>query len=80
MRIENLSKTEKIELIKKLASREIHVINGEIIEPCSIIIMKDGKYLMGEKEFETNQLDFLYSLFPEDSTLIFLPAKKEIDE
>ncbi|MGQ8336873.1 hypothetical protein ACUNWD_10005 [Sunxiuqinia sp. A32] len=47
-RIENLSKEEKIQLLKDLAAGKISVIDGEVIREGVVLIEKDGKYYVNE--------------------------------
>lgn len=72
MIIKNLSKKEKIELIKNLASGKIHAVNGEIIDSGVVLIKKGDEYYLNG-----NLVDF-DELKKKVETVIILPAKKII--
>lgn len=81
MKVSDLSREQKINLIKRLASGEVSVINGEIIEFSPIIIYKGKgphmaeKYWIDSKEFTPEEFGDFIKLYPKDQTIIFLPAK-----
>lgn len=83
MKVADLTREQKIDLIKKLVAGEVHVINGEVIELSPIIIYKERemaeKYWIDGKEFTSEEFDNVIKLYPKDQTLIFLPAKNEIE-
>jgi bisphosphoglycerate-independent phosphoglycerate mutase (AlkP superfamily) len=86
MKIADLSREEKINLIKRLAAGEVHAVNGEVVELSPIIIYKGNgrevaeKYWIDGKEFTPEELNDFIKLYPKDQTLIFLPSKNEIIE
>lgn len=86
MKVADLTREEKIDLIKRLVAGEVHVINGEIIELSPVIIYKDKepgmaeKYWIDGKELTPEEFDNVIKLYPKDQTLLFLPAKNEIEE
>lgn len=71
-KVADLTRQEKIELIRMLQAGTVNVINGDIVELSPvIIIIQNGKYLMGEQEF--NEIDKIHRLFPEGHVLVILP-------
>ena len=72
MNLENLSRKEKIELIKRIRDGEVALIGGEIIDTGAVIIIKEGKhYLAGAVESTPVDLSEFEKL-PE-CTLVILP-------
>ena len=70
-KVADLTRQEKIYLIRQLQAGTVNVINGNIVELSPIIIIQNGKYLMGEQEFD--HIEQIYGLFPEGQALIILP-------
>lgn len=70
-KVADLTRQEKIELIRRLQAREVNVIDGMIVELSPVIIIKNGKYLMGDQEFD--HIEQINGLFSEGQTLIILP-------
>lgn len=68
MKVGSLSRKEKIDLIKKLAAGEAHVINGEIISGGIVLIQKDGAYYLNGLLVDIEQ----FKNVPE-CTLLILP-------
>lgn len=77
-KVSELTREEKIELIRKLQAGEVNVVNGNIVELSPIIISKGDKFFMGEQEF--SKLDDIYKLLPEGQSIIILPAKNLPEE
>ena len=75
MKVSELSRQEKIDLIRRLQCGDVNVINGNIVELYPVIIAKGDKFFMGEQEFAG--LDDIYKLFPIRQGFIILPAKRE---
>jgi len=71
-KVADLTRQEKIELIRRLQAGTVNVINGNIVELSAVIIIQNGKYLMGEQEFD--HIEQIHSLFPEEHALIILPT------
>ena len=86
MKVAELTREQKIDLIKRLIAGEVHVINGEVIELSSVIIYKGNGREMAEmywvdgKEFTSEEFDKIIKLYPKNQALIFLPAKREAEE
>lgn len=86
MKVVDLTREQKVQLIKKLAAGEAHVINGEIIELSPVIVYKGvrgddwenaEKYWINDKELTPEELDNVMEFYPKDYTFIFMPAKNE---
>ncbi|HPE74679.1 MAG TPA: hypothetical protein PLC80_01245 [Draconibacterium sp.] len=69
----NLSKREKIELIKNLASGKINVINGKIIDSGVVLIRKGDEYYLNDQVVDFDEVERKVDAF------IILPAKNEIE-
>jgi len=84
MKVADLTRDEKIDLINRLVAGEVHVINGEVIELSPIIIYKGRevaeKYWIDGKELTPEEFDNVIKLYPKDQTLIFLPAKNKVED
>lgn len=73
--IKNLTRKEKIDLIKRILVGEIHIINGEIIEKGVVLIQKDDQYFLNGKPIDFDEVTKYVE------TVIILPAKRgDIDE
>lgn len=68
--IGNLTRKEKIDLIRRIQAGEINIINGEIIEGGVVLIKKDEQYYLNG-----NPVDF-DEVKKKVETVITLPAKK----
>lgn len=66
--MENLSKMEKISLIKRLVSGDAHFINGQIINNGVVLIQKDNEYFLNGSQVLLSQFDNV-----PDCTLIIIP-------
>lgn len=78
MKVADLTREQKIDLIKRLASGEVYVINGNIVEPSPVIIAKGDKFFMGDQEF--SGIDDIHKLFPIGQGFIILPEKNKTEE
>lgn len=72
MSTENLNRKAKIELIRKIQSGEVKIINGAIFG--GILISKDGIYFFNDKPVKPEDL---HKIEQGEETIIVLPAKKE---
>jgi len=68
MKLEDLSKKQKIELIRKLSRGEVAVVNGEIITGGTVLVQKDGSYSLNGSQVELDKFKNL-----PDFTVIILP-------
>lgn len=85
-RVVDLTRQEKIELIRRLQAREVNVIDGMIVELSPIIIVhgKDWdnpeKFSIGDQEFTPEEFEKALDLYPEGATLFFFPPKNKPEE
>lgn len=75
MNTENLNRKAKIELIKRIQSGKVKVINGEIFG--QILVSKDGVYYFNDKPVKPEDL---HKIEQGEETIIVLPAKMESPE
>lgn len=68
--LKDLSRKEKLELIKQIQAGEIHVINGEIIEGGVVLIQNADNYYLNGKPVDFEELA------KKVETVIILPEKK----
>jgi hypothetical protein len=70
--LSELNKEEKIDLILKLQTGEVNVINGKIVELSSVIIVHGDffgvpdKYSIGDQEFTPEEFDKVVGMYPEE--------------
>lgn len=79
-KVVDLTRQEKIELIRQLQAGEVNVLDGMVVKLSHVIIIKNGKCIMGDQEFTHEEFGKLIDLYPEGAQLIFLPAKREIED
>ncbi len=56
MDLNSLSRKEKIDLIKRIQSGEVNVINGEIVENSAILIKRNDKWLLNGVEVDYEEV------------------------
>lgn len=57
MDLGKLSKKEKIELIRKITSGEINVVNGQIIDSGVIVIKRENELFLNDKPVTLERLN-----------------------
>lgn len=72
-KVADLTREEKIDLIRQLQAGTVNVINGNIVELSQVIIIKKGKYTMIDQEFTSDEFDRILELFPKGQGVIILP-------
>ncbi len=72
MNIEDYSRKQKIELIKKIQEGALHIINGEIIGGPGVVLEQRGdEYFLNDKPVDIDKIEQVVE------TLIILPAKNK---
>lgn len=74
MKIENLSKKEKIELIKRIQSGSVSFFAGQIIDGGVVLIEKNGQFFLDGVLVDKAEIE------KHVEAIIILPAKNEIEK
>jgi hypothetical protein len=57
MNLETLNRKEKIALIKRIQSGEVHIINGEIVEGGVVLIQKGMQFYFNRKLVDYSKIE-----------------------